>query len=131
MIKNLVTYKADVNYDGKVGMMDLATLNAAHANGGNVAGAAEVDRDINHDKIIDITDLTALGNQWGQSLWSDGSDYVNATAGFDMKSQNASTQSEQAWTNTAFEAAGVAAEISTADHASDLAMFTAADTTIS
>jgi len=56
---------------------------------------------------------------------------VNATAGFDMKSQNASTQSEQAWTNTAFEAAGVAAEISTADHASDLAMFTAADTTIS
>ena len=133
VIQNLVTYKADINYDGKVGMMDLATLNAAHANGGDVAGAAKVDSDINHDKIIDITDLTALGDQWGQSLFFDGSAYVDATdTSFDMESQNASTQSAQAWTNSAFEAAGdAAAEISVADHASDLAMFTEADTTIS
>lgn len=112
VIENLVTYMADINYDGKVGMMDLAVLNAA-----NERGVASTDTDVDHDGFINIEDLQALGAQWGQSLWTDGdNNYQNATpaAPFDMSAQNTGLDSAQVWgNNNAFTAAGAAAAAST------------------
>lgn len=65
--KNLVTYQADLNYDGRVSMKDLAFLNVGalrHAQTGIVAG----DVDANHDNQFSIADLAILDNQWGKSL---------------------------------------------------------------
>ena len=67
-VKNLITYQGDLNYDGKVGMRDLAALNegARLAKG----GAVNADVDANFDGSIDLNDLAALANDWGESLWS-------------------------------------------------------------
>lgn len=65
--KNLVTYKADLNYDGRVSMKDLAFLNAGAAQH-LATGAVASDVDANHDDQFSIADLAVLDNQWGQSL---------------------------------------------------------------
>lgn len=65
--KNLITYQADLNYDGRVSMKDLAYLNAGaalKAATGIVAG----DVDANHDGNFTIADLDVIDQQWGQSL---------------------------------------------------------------
>ena len=66
--KNLITYQADINYDGRVSMMDLATLNAAAE---AVSGNPSFDIssvNVNHIDGIDINDLEAMDSQWGLSL---------------------------------------------------------------
>ena len=118
VIENLVTYKSDISYDGKVSMMDLSILNAA-----NERGTASTDTDVNHDGAINIADLQALGAQWGQSLWTDGSNsYQDATPAFNMTSQNAGQDSEQEWSNARFTAAGTAASNSS-NLGNDAALF--------
>ena len=61
--KNLVTYQADINYDGRVSMTDLAYLNAGAAidNYGN-------DVDVNYDGRITMDDLAMMDKEWGSSL---------------------------------------------------------------
>jgi hypothetical protein len=63
---NLVTYQADINYDGRVSMMDLATLNAAARADGNGVDISSVDVDYSGD--IGISDLVKMDAQWGSSL---------------------------------------------------------------
>jgi len=63
---NLVTYQADINYDGRVSMMDLATLNAAAKADGNGVDISSVDVDYSGD--IGISDLVKMDAQWGSSL---------------------------------------------------------------
>ena len=63
--KNLITYQSDINYDGRVSMMDLAYLNAG---GGKTNGASIADVDVNYDKTIDLNDLEKMDDQWGNSL---------------------------------------------------------------
>ena len=63
--KNLITYQSDINYDGRVSMMDLAYLNAG---AGNTNGASIEDVDVNYDKTIDLKDLEMMDDQWGNSL---------------------------------------------------------------
>ena len=60
--KNLITFQADVSYDGRVSMMDLA-----HLNGGAVQG---YDRavDVDYSGALDIGDLAKMDEQWGMSL---------------------------------------------------------------
>jgi hypothetical protein len=68
--KNLITYQADINYDGRVSMMDLATLNAAASAEGQLQngerGIASVD--VDHSGYISISDLAKMDEQWGSSL---------------------------------------------------------------
>ena len=64
--KNLITYQSDINYDGRVSMMDLAYLNAG---AGKTYGDCE-DVDVNYDKTIDLKDLAKMDAQWGSSLHS-------------------------------------------------------------
>ena len=62
--KNLITFKSDINYDGRVSMKDLAYLNAGAATGYNR------DVDVNYDDEISMDDLADMDRQWGNSLHS-------------------------------------------------------------
>ena len=62
--KNLITFKSDINYDGRVSMKDLAYLNAAATTGYNR------DVDVNYDDEISMDDLADMDRQWGKSLHS-------------------------------------------------------------
>ena len=62
--QNLVTYQSDINYDGRVSMMDLAYLNAG---AGNTEGSTD-DVDVNYDGEISLKDLEKMDAQWGSSL---------------------------------------------------------------
>ncbi|KZR68150.1 hypothetical protein PMIT1313_02579 [Prochlorococcus marinus str. MIT 1313] len=88
--KNLITFQGDLNFDGTVGMKDLAFLNAGAArqtlkdvtsgmkdNLGNDIGTqtkqaeantyvSDVDADFNG--VIDIADLKILDKDWGRTL---------------------------------------------------------------
>lgn len=68
--KNLITYKADLNYDGRVSMKDLAFLNAGAAAWNGVAHHSSVNKEVdaNHDGSFDVADLAVLDAQWGLSL---------------------------------------------------------------
>ncbi|KZR77563.1 hypothetical protein [Prochlorococcus marinus] len=73
--KNLITFKGDLNYDGNVGMKDLAFLNAGARrqtieSGQKVASEATYARDVdaNFDGKISIDDLTVLDEDWGKTL---------------------------------------------------------------
>ena len=66
--KNLVTFQADINYDGRVSMMDLATLNAAAKAQTNESGIDLSSVNVDHVGGIDIQDLVKMDEQWGQSL---------------------------------------------------------------
>ena len=63
--KNLITYQSDINYDGRVSMMDLAYLNAG---AGQTSDASINDVDVNYDNVIDLNDLQKMDEQWGNSL---------------------------------------------------------------
>ncbi len=60
--KNLITYQADLNYDGRVSIKDLAFLNAG------VSRGYSRDVDANFDGALDINDLAVIDAEWGQSL---------------------------------------------------------------
>ena len=61
--KSLVTYASDLNYDGRVSMIDLAYLNSG-AGEGNYAR----DVDVNFDGQISINDLQSMDYQFGKSI---------------------------------------------------------------
>ena len=64
-VKHLITYQGDLNYDGRVGMKDLAALEAgARSAGSSVAH----DVDANFDGALDINDLAIIDMDWNQSL---------------------------------------------------------------
>jgi hypothetical protein len=68
--KNLITYQADLNYDGRVSMKDLAFLNAgakAHNNGA-FSGIYHAEVDANFDKTFNVADLAVLDADWGKTL---------------------------------------------------------------
>jgi hypothetical protein len=108
-VKNLITYQGDLNYDGNVGMRDLAVLNEGARLAGP-GGSANLDADADFSGTIDIADLAVLSADWGKSLWTDGDpDPTFAGQGTDpedtfglaeMKKQGSLT-----WTNPAFETA--------------------------
>ena len=61
--KNLITYKSDINYDGRVSMSDLAYLNA-----GAARKTYSEDVDVNMDDKITMDDLAVMDKEWGNSL---------------------------------------------------------------
>ena len=65
--RNLITYKGDLNYDGRVSMKDLAFLNAGAK---QVEDGKSVARDVdaNLDGEINMNDLAVLDGDWGKSL---------------------------------------------------------------
>lgn len=72
---NLVTFKGDLNYDGRVSMKDLAYLNAGAARqrldastGLATADSYARDVDADYDGKIDLADLAVLDQDWGKSL---------------------------------------------------------------
>lgn len=111
VIKNLVTYRSDLTYDGKVGMMDVAVLNAAKKN--NIVNEyTNVDSDAND--VLNLNDLQVMASEFGQSLWVNGTGvdaaYQNAATSHDfLTEQNAGDTTAVTFTNGAFDDAGSAA----------------------
>lgn len=109
-VKNLITYQGDLNYDGNVGMRDLAVLNEGARLATLADKSANLDADADFSGTIDIDDLAVLSADWGKSLWTDGDldptfagqvrDPVNTFGLAEMKEQGSLT-----WTNPAFETA--------------------------
>ena len=64
-MKHLVTYQADLNYDGAVTMKDLAFINA-----GAAMGTTPHDVDADFSGSIDMLDLAVIDADWGKSLHS-------------------------------------------------------------
>lgn len=111
-VKNLITYQGDLNYDGKVGMRDLAALNegARLAAGAGSGGVANADVDANFDGQIDIDDLAALAKDWGRSLWSEtdnGSQFLGEGTGDNqITAAQLGAQNSIEWDNTPFTLEG-------------------------
>lgn len=111
--KNLITYKGDLNYDGKVSFADLTYLNAGAAkqkqDGSKASDYADVDA--NFDGKIDIADLAVLDADWGKSLHTASGVFTGQTGstGFtnwvkemtEFPGTGAATPWK--WTNTAFD----------------------------
>ena len=66
--KNLITYQADVDYDGRVSMSDLAHINAGAQSLATDSSSAISDVDVDYDGDITISDLAAMDKDWGKSL---------------------------------------------------------------
>jgi len=120
--KNLITYKGDLNYDGKVSFADLVYLNAGAAEYAKATSDATrkkfADVDANFDGKIDIADLSVLEKDWGKSLHSNNGTFTGSTTfgatteawktAMKTFATSAGTNSS-AWTNTAFEAENLVA----------------------
>ncbi|KZR77318.1 hypothetical protein PMIT1318_00079 [Prochlorococcus marinus str. MIT 1318] len=131
--KNLITYQGDLNFDGTVGMKDLAFLNAGAArqveeiravtledNLGNVLDAAKSqatketyasDVDADFSGKIDIADLKILDKDWGRTLHTGDKNFhgiatKGATVGGNQMSWadlNGQTGINESWDNSSFE----------------------------
>ncbi|WP_413410340.1 SBBP repeat-containing protein [Prochlorococcus sp. MIT 1313] len=130
--KNLITFQGDLNFDGTVGMKDLAFLNAGAArqtlkdvtsgmkdNLGNDIGtqtkqaeantyASDVDADFNG--VIDIADLKILDKDWGRTLHLSDKDFHGMSNGTTVGDNqmswtelNAQNGINESWDNTSFE----------------------------
>lgn len=68
--KNLITYKGDLNYDGRVSMKDLAFLNAGAKawNNGGAGAVYNAEVDANFDNAFNVADLAVLNADWGKTL---------------------------------------------------------------
>ncbi|WP_413681266.1 SBBP repeat-containing protein [Prochlorococcus sp. MIT 1318] len=130
--KNLITFQGDLNFDGTVGMKDLAFLNAGAArqtlkdvtsgmkdNLGNDIGtqtkqaeantyASDVDADFNG--VIDIADLKILDKDWGRTLHLSDKDFHGISNGTTVGDNqmswtelNAQNGINESWDNTSFE----------------------------
>ncbi|MFZ9148536.1 MAG: peroxidase family protein [Vulcanococcus sp.] len=91
--KNLVTYQADLNYDGRVSMKDLAFLNAG------VSRGYSRDVDANYDGKLDINDLAVIDAEWGQSLHQGEGQFLGSDF---MSMADLSRQGLQQWDSSAF-----------------------------
>ena len=101
---HLITYQADINYDGAVTMKDLASLNAGAVAARN--GSTPHDVDVNYDGAIDIEDLAMVDAQWGKSLHSP--DGLHAVDGQFLGSDTISMdelfhQNGRTWDSSAFQ----------------------------
>jgi uncharacterized protein (TIGR03790 family) len=82
----LMTWKqllaGDANMDGRVDMIDLATIGANWGDTVTPGGAGWYAGDLNSDGIVDVLDLALMGDSWGQvSPWaSDGLETGGLTA---------------------------------------------------
>ena len=91
--KNLVTYQADLNYDGRVSMKDLAFLNAG------VSRGYSRDVDANFDGALDINDLAVIDAEWGQSLHQGEGQFLGSDF---MSMADLYQQGLQQWDSSAF-----------------------------
>ena len=109
--KNLITYQGDLNYDGKVSFADLAYLNAGAAESKkkalNQTYTDFSDVDANFDGTINISDLSVLEKDWGETLHGSGETFTGSTSfgatTAEWKTSMTTFNSEVAWTNSAFE----------------------------
>ena len=92
--KHLITFASDLNYDGRVGMKDLAALNAGAAN-----GSSAHDVDANYDGLIDILDLAVLDAEWGKTLHSGVDDFIGSSA---ISMTELKAQGHHTWDSSAF-----------------------------
>jgi len=91
--KNLITYQADLNYDGRVSMKDLAFLNAG------VSRGYSRDVDANYDGALDINDLAVIDAEWGQSLHQGEGQFLGSDA---ISMTDLSQQGMHQWDSSAF-----------------------------
>ena len=114
--KNLITFKGDLNYDGRVSMKDLAFLNAGAArqqlvdstdddgNSIQIASDESYARDVDADfnGKIDLADLSVLDEDWGKSL-HDGTSggFTGSSDSFTINHLDA--QGTETWDNTSFK----------------------------
>ena len=91
--KNLITYQADLNYDGRVSMKDLAFLNAG------VSRGYSRDVDANYDGALDINDLAVIDAEWGQSLHQGEGRFLGSDS---MSMTDLSHQGMHQWDSSAF-----------------------------
>jgi hypothetical protein len=92
-VKNLVTYKGDLTYDGAVDMADLVALNK----GAKGDYARDVDADFNGE--IDFRDLAVIDAEWGKSLHS-GDDKFKGSENISM--EDLFNQEGHQWDSSAF-----------------------------
>lgn len=91
--KNLITYQADLNYDGQVSMKDLSFLNAG------VSRGYSRDVDANHDGALDILDLAVIDAEWGRSLHQGEGLFLGSDV---MPMSHLSQQGSLQWDSSAF-----------------------------
>ena len=96
--KNLITYQGDLNYDGRVSMLDLAYLNAGAAQA-QVKGTVAHDVDADFNGQIDISDLSILDADWGQSLHTGADSFLGSNM---ISMQDLLQQGDASWSDTAF-----------------------------
>ena len=58
--KNIITFQGDLNYDGRVSLIDLAYLNAAKIHADNNSSVASNDVDANFDGEISVSDIAII-----------------------------------------------------------------------
>ncbi|MCP9907620.1 hypothetical protein KBY72_10615 [Cyanobium sp. BA5m-21] len=94
-VKHLVTYQADLNYDGAVTMKDLAFLNA-----GAAMGNKPHDVDADFDGSIDMRDLAVIDEDWGKSLHSGDDKFLGSDS---ITMDELFRQNGRRWDSSAFE----------------------------
>lgn len=66
--RNIITYQGDINYDGRVSLMDLAYLNAGKLYADQNSFIASNDVDANFDGVISVSDIAILEKDFMQSI---------------------------------------------------------------
>jgi hypothetical protein len=94
-VKHLVTYQADLNYDGAVTMKDLAFLNA-----GAAMGTTPHDVDADFSGSIDMLDLAVIDADWGKSLHSGDGKFMGSDS---ITMDELFRQNGRRWDSSAFE----------------------------
>ena len=94
-VKHLVTFQGDLNYDGRVGMKDLAALEA-----GARASSTPHDVDANFDGTIDINDLSIIDADWNQTLHQGDQLFAGVSSNFSM--MDLFEQNGRHWDSSAF-----------------------------
>ena len=69
--KNIITFQGDLNYDGRVSLVDLAYLNAAKIHADNNSFIASDDVDANFDGEITIADIAIIESDFMKNLHTD------------------------------------------------------------
>ena len=69
--KNIITFQGDLNYDGRVSLVDLAYLNAAKIHADSNSFIASDDVDANFDGEISIADIAIIESDFMKNLHTD------------------------------------------------------------
>ena len=99
---NLITFKGDIAYNGRVGMLDIAYLNAGVRRVGKALTANHCDANL--DGTVSTGDLSQILDDWNKSLHGVGTDneQYNSWESSINLSQLESHNDQQIWDNTAF-----------------------------